>query len=228
MIKKIVKAMLIMFLLLFLMYLMFITYLDVASEIPLQVNRDKIINIIDRKYDSYEIESLELEYVDWSSTVSTAEEGDIPTRATVVIKNEEEERELHFEKNIFGWRITDSNPLFGKNVPNGIYYIDVDYANVGKLVDIEEEMKNCWVIPDKDGTLYTKVGDDEDWYYSFKVYEDIYKTMDGYVYVFNRENVEWEKSEETYADMEYYSNYDRIEKSEAVDILEKYSSYKEN
>ena len=57
--------------------------------------------------------------------------------------------------------------------------------------------------------------------------ENIYKTMDGYVYVFNKEISDWEKSEESYADMEYYGNYDRIEKSYAAELLKKYSGYEE-
>lgn len=226
MLKKLLKIIGILFLLLFLMVLIVIVYYDVTSKIPLQVERDKICEIINKEYESYEVESLELEYVDWSSTVQTAEEGDRPTEATVIIKNDEEQRELHFDKNLFTWKITSSEPLYGKNVPNGVYYIEVDWHNVGKLVDIEECMKNNWVMP-YDGKMYSKVGDDEDWYYSYKVCENIYKTMDGYVYVFNKEISDWEKSENTYAHMEYYGNYDRIEKDYAAELLKQYSSYEE-
>lgn len=226
MLKKIIKVVVIAFVLLFLVCLMFVAYYEISSKIPLQVHRDKISKIINKKYGSYEIESLELEYVDWSSTVREAEEGDRPTSATVLIKNNEEQRKLHFEKEFFGWKMTYSDPLYGKNVPNGIYYIDVDWHNVGKLIDIEECMRNNWVMP-YDGEMYSKVGDDEDWYYSYKVCENIYKTMDGYVYVFNKEISDWEKSEESYADMEYYGNYDRIEKSYAAELLKKYSGYEE-
>lgn len=226
MLKKLIKVVGIAVLLLFLVILMFIAYYEITSKIPLQVHRDKINKIINKKYESYEVESLELEYVDWSSTVREAEEGDRPTSATVLIRNNEEQRKLHFEKKFLGWKMTFSEPLYGKNVPNGIYYIDVDWHNVGKLVDIEECIKNNWIMP-YNGDLYSKVGDDEDWYYSYKVCENIYKTMDGYIYVFNKENSNWEKTEKFYADMEYYSNYDVIDKSYAQELLKKYSNYEE-
>ena len=226
MFKKIIKVVGIGFLLVFLVILMFIAYYEISSKIPLQVHRDKIIGIINKKYDSYEIESLELEYVDWSSTVREAEDGDIPTRATVFIKNDEEERMLYFETDFLVWKMKSSEPLYGKNVPNGIYYIDIDWHNVGKLVDIEECIKNNWVMP-YDGELYSKVGDDENWYYSYQVCENIYKTMDGYVYIFDKENSNWARAEETYADMEFYGNYDRIDKSYAQELLKKYSNYEE-
>lgn len=228
MIKKVIKIVVILFLIAVLAVIGLISYWEIASQIPLSTYEDKVTKIINKEYADYEIESLELEYVDWSSTITNAEEGDIPTKATVVIKNDVEERVLHFEKEFFMWKITSSEPISGVNVPNGIYYIEENYCNAGKLVDIEECIKNSWILPNHEGKTYSKVGEGEDWYYSYKVCENIYKTMDGYVYVFNRDIEDWERAEESYADMEYYSNYERIKKDYAMELIEKYSSYREN
>ena len=200
----------------------------ISSNTSLSEDYEAIIKIINKKYYSYEVKDLQLEYVDFFSTVSIADEDHRATRATAIIENEDEQITLHFKKNYFNiWHISDSEPNYGPNIPNGIYFINVDYNNVGKAVDIDNLIKNCWVIPDENGNLYTKHGDDKDWYYSFKECKNIYKTENGYVYVFNKKISNWEKATITYADLCYYSNYEKITKEYAIEIIEKFSSYRE-
>ena len=194
-------------------------------------DRDKITKIINKKYNLYEIKDISLEYIDWSSTVSDAEaKGHKATQATVIIANEEEQMTIRLKKTFNLWFITNANYDYGNNVANDIYFVEETWSNLGKAIDIENHIKlnNLWIIPDKDGNLYTKSGNGDNWYYSYKYYKNIYKTQNGYVYVFDKENSDWKKSDEKYSDMLYYSNYTKIDKEEAVAILKKYSSYVDN
>lgn len=194
----------------------------------LSQDRESVTNIINKEYSSYEIKDLQLEYVDFYSTIRTADENHSATRATAIIENEEEQITLHFKKNYFNiWSISSSEPNYGSNVSDEVYFVYMYYHSVGKKVDIDEHIKNYWVVPDEDGNLYNKLGSDENWYYSFKECKEIYKTKDGYVYVFNKEISDWEKSTETYADLCYYGNYEQVTKEYAIEIIEKYSSYRE-
>ena len=93
---------------------------------------------------------------------------------------------------------------------------------------MDEYIKGLWVIPNKEGSNYKKIGDNDDWYYSVRYYKDIYKTQNGRIYVFDKENNNWKISEETYAHLNYYSNFTKVSKKKAIGILEKYSSYQES
>lgn len=192
-------------------------------------DRDKITKIINIKYNLYEIKDIKLEYVDWSSTVRDAEEyGHKATRATAIIENEEEQITIRFEKQFNLWFITNANYDYGKNVDNDIYFVEEAYGNIGSAIEIEEYIKDIWTIPDKDGNMYTKVGDENSWYYSIKYYANIYKTQNGYVFLFDKKISDWKKTNKKYSDMTYYGNYKKINKKEAIEILKKYSSYVEN
>ena len=190
----------------------------------LSENREALINVINEKYNDYEIKDLELSYVDWSSSIREADESHIPTEATAIIENENEQLTIRLEKNYFNnWKIKSANPNYGPNIPNDVYFVKIDGSNIGKSMDIDEYVKNVWAIPDEKGNLYKKVGSGSDWYYSVNVYSEIYKTKDGYVYEFNKKTSDWEKSTKNYDDLCTYG-YKKISKDEAMEIIEKYNS----
>lgn len=193
-------------------------------------DRDKITKIINKKYNLYEIKNIKLEYIDWSSTVSDAEKkGHNPTQATVIIANEEEQMTIRLKKIFNLWFITNANYDYGNNVPNDIYFVEESSGSVGGAIDFEEytKLNNLWIIPDKDGNMYTKSSDDGFWY-SYRYYKNLYKTQNGYVYMFDKEISDWKKSNEKYSNMLYYSNYKKIDKEEAMAILKIYNSYIDN
>ena len=192
-------------------------------------DRHKITKIINKKYNMYEIKDIKLEYVDWSSSVRDAEKyNHKATEATAIIANKEDQITIRFKKQFNLWFITSANYDYGKNVDNDIYFVEEENSSIGRAADIEEYIKNIWIIPDKNGNMYTKVGDVNSWYYSINYYANIYKTQNGYVYLFDKNNLDWEKTNKKYSDMVYYGNYKRINKEEAIEILKKYSSYEEN
>ena len=221
------KVIMISILILFVIIALILISLN-SSNTSLSEVRESVTKIINKEYSSYEIKDLQLEYVDWYSTVRTADEYHSATRATAIIENEEEQITLHFKKNFFNiWSISSAEPNYGSSVPNDVYFVHMNYVSVGNKVDIDEHIKKYWVIPDGNENLYNKIGNDENWYYSFKECKEIYKTKDGYVYVFNKKISDWEKSTKTYADLCYYSNYTNVTKEYAIEIIEKYSSYRE-
>lgn len=197
------------------------------AKITLIKDKETIKSIINKKYPMYEIKDLELNYVDLFSTVTDADENHKATVATVIIENESEQITIYFRKGIFNWTISSAQPNYGPNVPNNIYFVEITYQNVGKLVDIENHIKKYWVIPDNKGNYYKKSENDKDWYYSFKHCKNIYKTENGVVYVFNKEESNWELANETYSDLCHYSNYEKVDMKYAIEIIEKYTSYKE-
>lgn len=208
--------------------LIIIVSILISSNTSLSKDREAVIKIINKKYYSYEVKDLQLEYVDWSSTVRSADGYHNATSATAIIENEEEQITLHFKKTFNIWHISSSYPNYGPNIPNEVYFVNMGYQNIGRAIDIDKYIKGCWVIPDENGNLYTKQGDATDWYYSFKECKNIYKTKDGSVYVFNKEISDWEESTVTYADLCYYGNYESVTKEYAIEIIEKFSSYREN
>lgn len=196
----------------------------VFSHFSLGEDCKLIMNIIDKKYSSYNVEDLRLEYVDLSSTVRIADDSNRATRATAIVANEDEELTLRFKKNRFNiWYIIDSAPNSGPNVPNDIYFIDAEQKDVSNTVDIDEYLKSYWAIPDEDGNLYTKTDDGDDWHYSFKECENIYKTKDGSVWQFNKDISKWEASLCVYADLCYYNNYDEVSKEYVEGLIKNFS-----
>jgi len=216
--------------------LFFIVLFSVAlvrfSANSLAESYEAIEGVIKKEYKGYEINGINLSYVDFYSTVTEADENHPATRATAVVKNGEEAITVRFEKvfNLFGspWVIVSSIPEYGPNVQNDVYFIEMDYRSVGKAVDIEEYISadGRWVIPDEDGNLYTKHGE-PDWYYSVGLCRNIYKTKDGDVYVFDKDISDWKKADKRYSDLVYLGNYREITKEYALSIIEKYSSYRE-
>ncbi len=192
-------------------------------------HRVTIENIVKKKYPTYQIVDIKLEYVDWSSTVSEADHFNKATKAEVVIKNSGEQRTIRLLKRFFTWYISSDNPDYGYNVPNGEYYIEENYASIGKAVDMEEYVQKGyrWIIPDENGNLYRKVGEDSSWYYSIHYYVHILKTYNGRVYEFDQKLLEWKESDRSYSELKYYYNYRKANKDEVVKILKKYASYDE-
>ena len=192
-----------------------------------EVSRKRITAIIKRKYPSYQIISLEPEYTDWSSTVCEADDHHNPETATVVIKNEEEQRTIHFDKHFGLWRISKNEPDYGKNVPDDVYFVETTSGNAGKNTDIEEYIKEIWIIPYENGELYKKVGE-EDWYYSYRCILNMYRTENGSVYVLNKDSLEWETADLAYSYLDYYGNYSKISKDEAENIISTYRNNNEH
>lgn len=199
---------------------------------PCSLEKDKqnVAQVVKKEYPSYEVKNVHLTYTDFFSTVVEADKDHVATSATATAENDTERITIHLMKDSFilfsVWRIESANPDYGPNIPDDIYYIEMNYRSVGKAVDIDEHIKKLWVIPYEDGSLYKKAGV-SDWYYSVKVCDNIYKTSGGKVYVFNKQDSDWEESDETYSGLNYYGNYQKISKEEALDIIEKYSDYRE-
>jgi hypothetical protein len=192
----------------------------------LENDKTRITNMIKIKYTNYKIKDLKLEYVDFYSTVSEANEYHKATEATVIIENDVEERTLHFRKRFFVWLMDGDSANYGPDIPNGLYFVELDYVSLGKKVDIDKYLSewSYWVIPNKKGTKYEKVGG-EDWYYSVLACKNIYKTQDGYVYIFNKNNAYWEISSLPYADLLTYGNYTKIDKKDAINLIKENSPY---
>lgn len=186
-----------------------------------KTSKKRIIRIIKRKYPAYQIVSLRMQYADWSSTIKEAKDGHRATSAKAVIRNDEEQRTLHFSSSFRIWRTIHDAPDSGKNVPDGVYYMAEHYGAVGKKIDIDEYIKDLWIIPDKNGKSYHK-SDGENWYYSIHYITNLYRTENGSVYMLNPETFEWELTEKTYSEIDYYGNYTRISKTEAEQIIRKH------
>lgn len=210
--------------------ILFLIIILLSSPIySLIVDRKAIVNLINKKYSSYEIKDLQLEYVDWSSTVKSANESHSATRAIAIIENETEQRTLNLKKIfLIIWSISDSEPNYGPNVPNEVYFVDSNIISFDKEVDINEHIKYFWIIPDENGDLYKKYGDTKNWAYYAKLCNNIYKTKDGYVYVFNKDILDWEKSTITYAKLCYCANYEKVTKEYVVEIIENFIPYREH
>lgn len=193
----------------------------------LDKDQKKIEKIINKQYFAYEIKDIVLEYISFGSYYE-ANDNHKATKATVTVENEEEQITVRLEKTSFfkTWKIISSYPNYGLNVPDEIYFVEYEYNYPGKNVDIDEFIKEYWVVPDENGALYTKQPrSDENWYYSVKICKNIYKTKGGFIYVFNKENNNWEKSEITYDELCYFANYTNISKEDAIETIGRYSSY---
>lgn len=229
--KKISKKLLVISLIIIstLIALLVVKEIIEPPKVSLVKDRNRIEKIINKKYDSYTIVDLELNYVDLFSSVREANNYNRATEATVIIANDNEQRTLHLDKNFFMWIIDSDQPDYGSNLPNDVYFVEMMYQSIGKAVNIEEHIKDMkyWVIPDEEGNYYKKSGNDENWYYSIKHCSNIYKTQNGVVYSFNKEISEWEISTVTYSELCYYSNYDKVDKKYAMNIIQTYSSYKD-
>ena len=192
------------------------TYAEANNNAKIAIKK-----IVDKKYPGYEIISLNLEYVDWSSTVQSVNtfgyDFDYATRAEVIIKNNEEERGLHFEGKSRRWRITSDYPISGPNVPDGKYFVEIwtttHYGNKNEATNY------YWVVPDKMNDLYES---GVLWYVS-----NVFKTENHQVYVFNKKTNNWEPSSIKYIDLNYYGNYEEKSKEFVSDLLSRYASYNE-
>ncbi len=193
------------------------------ASVTLIKDEEKIKEMINQKYPDYSISELELNYVDWSSTVREANGDHKATEAMAIIENENEERTIHLRKKFNNWNIESDEPNYGPSVPDEQYFIEIIYEHVGKSINIDEQIKKYWIIPDDDGNPYIKEGKGEDWYYTFKYCRNIYKTDGGKVYVFNKEKSDWEICDVTYSDLRYLSNYDDVDPKYGMELIKNYS-----
>ena len=182
--KKNIKIVLLSLLALFIIAgisLFIVLFINKQNESPYKTeinkkHRQTITNIITKKYPTYDIKHLRLEYVNWSSTVDDADDLNEATKATVIIKNSKEQRTIHLNKKINKWIISSDKADYGSDVPDDTYFIEIESQSIGNAVDMDEYIKGLWVIPNKEGSNYKKIGDNDDWYYSVRYYKDIYKT----------------------------------------------------
>ena len=130
-----------------------------------ETSRKRVTRMIQRKYPGYQIVSLTMQYADWSSTIRKANEENRATSAEAVIRNHEEQRTLHFRSHLRIWRITHDTPDSGKNIPDEAYFMHDNWGAVGQKLDIDESIRQAWVIPDENGNLYHK-SSGKNWYYS--------------------------------------------------------------
>ena len=184
-----------------------------------EISRKSVTKLIRRKYPAYKTVSLRMQYADWSSTVREANDENRATSAEAIIRNDEEQRTLHFRSRFRIWRITHDTPDSGKNVPDDIYFMEDNWAEAGQKIDIDESIRQSWVIPDENGNLYHRSGG-ENWYYSYHYIRNMYKTKNGMIYVLKRESFEWELTEKTYSEMDYYGNYTRISAKKAMELIQ--------
>ncbi len=185
-------------------------------------SRKKVIKKIRRKYRGYEIAELYMHYTDWSSSIRVANDDHKATSAKAVIKKGDLQRTLHLSRSFGIWHITNDAPDHGPDVPENAYFIERSVASVGKRLDIEESVRQAWVIPYEDGKLYHISGNDEYWCYVYIYIRNIYKTQNEKVYVLNKKTFEWELTELLYSTLDYYGNYDSIDRKEAEEIIVKY------
>ena len=206
----------------FTILLIAIVVLYILSDKSLSKDRARVEKVINSKYSSYKIKDIKLEYVDWSATIKEADENNRATMSTVIVENEQEQETIHLERTFNIWYIKSAYPNYGPNVPNGEYFAKVEYTKVGIETNIDEYIKDYWVVKNSNGDLYTKEEYDKIKYYSFKEYKKIYKTKNGKVYETDKERLKWEESTVTYNDLCYYDSYNYLKKEEAKEILEKY------
>ena len=184
-----------------------------------ETSRKRVTKMIRRKYPAYQIVNLRMQYADWSSTIKEANNSHRATSAKAVIENHEEQRTLHFRSHFRIWRITHDTPDSGRNVPDEAYFMEDNWAALGQKLDIDESIRQTWVLPDENGNLYHKSGGDN-WYYSYHYIRNIYKTKNGKIYVLNRISFEWELTDKSYSELDYYANYTQISSKEAKRIIQ--------
>ena len=214
------------------MILLFIVSIGVALYIPesslsLDEHRALVKELINQNYPDYNISSIELQYTDWSSTIRTADENHTPKKALVLIEKEDNQIDVYCEMHMNKWYISESIPKSGSLVPNDVYFAEFRIENIGKAANMDELIKErkYWIITGETGKGYTKINSGSDWYYSLKHCENLYKTVDGKVYQFNKDTNDWEISDIPYSNLVHYANYTEITKDYALEILRKYSSY---
>lgn len=192
----------------------------------LKENMDRIIinRIIENDYPEYKITDVKYEYTDFYSSIRPADKENPPTLATITIKKDEEERIIYLEKYLFVWKITEDNVNSGSNIPNDQYFFKRYSTTVRSDVNIEEHIRSnkYWVIPDENGNDYHRLSSGN---YSLYICEKIYKTENHVVFEYNEDEENWVISSVSYSNLLYYGNYEEVAKSDALNLIKKYSSY---
>ncbi|MBQ6285546.1 MAG: hypothetical protein IJK67_04480 [Bacilli bacterium] len=187
----------------------------------------RITKLVNKKYPSYEILEMEIVSDDgFYGNDSPVDRFHDANEATVTIKNDVEGLTLNISRNLFRWKIDRALIDYGPNVPNDVYYVRTETKNINDVGNIDEYLKKYLVIPDYNGNYYIVTDTQKHRKYSFRRCRAIYKTMDGYVYIFNEDSLEWEKSTMSYGFLDYVDNYTKIEKKVILDAIDKYISYK--
>lgn len=183
------------------------------------VNTFAIKSILNAKYSSYSVDSLKLQYIDWSSSVREVDEmyDGNPTMAEVVIHNNDEQRTIHFKKILCIWCIDTDLPDYGPNIGDGEYYAEINSENISSNYDVDTEIQNRWYLPYSDGTLYKKAERSD--YYYYQGIKNMYRTNSGKVQKLNKDKLEWVDDDTLYSDLTYYSNYVMISEDDAKSVI---------
>ncbi len=201
--------------------------ISVVKFLNVTLEQDKVAikDVINSEYTSYEIKNIELLYADWSSTIREADKDHKSTLANASVMNGDDQMTIQFRKQfaLFGpkWVIEGAFVDYGPNMPDGMYYVEIESHSVGKATDIEEWIKGRWVIPFDDGDLYKKSGETE-WSYSVMICAGIYMTKNGRVYSFNKNSLDWEETDMPYSVLVIYNNYEEVAKGYAMELIARY------
>lgn len=196
------------------------TYVEANDNAKVAIKK-----IVNDKYPGYEIESLVLKYNDWSSSVQRLDDFSYKwhyaTSADVIVKNDVEERTILLKGQSSNWRITSDYPDSGLNIPDGEYYVHMGGFSESNNPDIDRMLSYYWVVPNKNGELYVQDGKTV----TIQFVEELFKTKDGKVYVFNRDINDWELSTVKYSELNYITYYSKTTAESAKQLLQKYASY---
>ena len=235
-IKIILITILIPFLLYFLLYIfiVLINYLSSDKFVNQIIKNDKrkITELIKKEYPSYEIDIIKLQYINFFSTVEDIDDNmysnELPELANVYIKKNENKIRIYLIKEHMKWSIRDAFPISGPIVPDSYFVVPKSIIITDK-VDISKYIRDnkYWIIKNKDGQYFRKECKKNDCKVYIDYYEQIFKCENAIVYKFEKNNKVWEKTDFLYFDLKHYDNFKEIDKKKAVEILDKYASYKE-
>ena len=168
-----------------------------------------ITKLINKKYPEYSIDSLELQYVDFFSSVRAANDNYFPHRATeaeVFISNRDEKIKLNFYKKLLVFWAYVALPIEGPKVDDN-YYLYSSGAYNCKIADIEQSK---YENMDYSGLCIL-----------------LYKTENGIGYEYDLQTSSWEK---TYKDYNYLTStigYSVITEEKAKSIINYFESIKD-
>lgn len=168
-----------------------------------------ITKLINKKYREYSIDSLELQYVDFFSSVRAANDNYFPHRATeaeVFISNSDEKIKLKFYKKLLVFWSYDALPIEGPKVDDN-YYLYSSGAYNCKFADIEQSK---YENMDYSGLCIL-----------------LYKTENGIGYKYDLQTSSWEKTNKDYYYLTSTIGYNVITEEKAKSIINYFEGVKD-
>jgi len=145
--EKIVKFIII------LLFIFFIFYCFLYTPSNHIAYDTKIIQkMIKMKYSNYQIDSIELEYSDFFSTMQKVNNDHRASHASVYISNADEELCIELWRKHNFWKFGEEIIINGTRMPNE-YWVRFNNGYANKE-NIEERLNGQWIIPNADGNLY--------------------------------------------------------------------------